>query len=177
LGLEADAELAHGRQYHFDLNDSQDQRQWRSDLGPYDLIVFAEVIEHLYTAPERVLRFLHSLLAPGGALILQTPNAAALRKRLKLLAGRNPYERIRPDRSNPGHFREYTVAELLGILGQTGFSVRKTWMRYYFDSRFARHETGDEAPALIVGAAKNFVYRLIPGRLQEGITITSTKVP
>jgi SAM-dependent methyltransferase len=175
LGLESDAELAHGRQYHFDLNDSQDERQWRTDLGPYDVIVFAEVVEHLYTAPEKVLSYLHSLLAPGGALILQTPNAAALRKRLKLLLGRNPYERIRPDRSNPGHFREYTIEELRSILGQTGFSVRNTWMKYYFDSRFARHETGHESPALVVGAAKNLLYRWLPGRLQEGITILARR--
>lgn len=175
LGLEFDAELAHGRQYHFDLNDAQDDRRWRTDLGPYDVIVFAEVVEHLYTAPEKVLRYLHSLMAPGGALVLQTPNAAALRKRLKLLLGRNPYERIRLDRANPGHFREYTVEELHGILAQTGFSVRNTWMRYYFDSRFARHETGHEAPALVVGAVKNLVYQLVPGKLQEGITILARR--
>jgi hypothetical protein len=54
-------------------------------------IVFAEVIEHLFTAPELVLAYLHELLVPRGQLLLQTPNAASLRKRLKLALGRNPF--------------------------------------------------------------------------------------
>jgi hypothetical protein len=81
LGLEADGALPGGRQYRFDLNDARDPSHWRTDLGPYQLVVFAEVIEHLYTAPELALAYLRRLLAPGGALLLQTPNAVSLRKR------------------------------------------------------------------------------------------------
>ena len=71
-------------------------------MGPYDVIVFAEVIEHLYTAPELVLPYLRELLVLGGVLLLQTPNAVSLRKRAKLLLGVNPFERIRTERDNPG---------------------------------------------------------------------------
>src|SRR5262245_6042356 len=77
LGLEPDEELATGSHHCFDLNDAQHPERWRRDLGPYDVVVFAEVIEHLYTAPELVLPFLAHLLAPGGLLLLQTPNAAS----------------------------------------------------------------------------------------------------
>ncbi|MDP9149663.1 MAG: hypothetical protein M3O36_06955 [Myxococcota bacterium] len=45
--------------------------------------MFAEVLEHLHTAPELVLAFLRRLLLPQGLLILQTPNAASLSKRIK----------------------------------------------------------------------------------------------
>src|SRR3954471_18376451 len=79
LGFTRDAENeTGGRNYRFDLNDSIDESHWRRDLPPYDLIVFCEVIEHLYTSPAHVLRFLQSLLAVNGTLLLQTPNAAAI---------------------------------------------------------------------------------------------------
>jgi hypothetical protein len=65
MGLErANAKgLAHHR---FDLNALQERGQRRPDIGPYGVIVFAEVLEHLYTAPEIVLPCLRELLVPGG---------------------------------------------------------------------------------------------------------------
>src|SRR5258708_850350 len=54
LGLEPDEELSTGRHYCFDLNETQHRERWRPGLGPYEVIVFAAVIEHLYTAPELV---------------------------------------------------------------------------------------------------------------------------
>jgi SAM-dependent methyltransferase len=128
LGLEPDGSLPEGgRQYCFDLNDTQHRERWRLALGPYDVVVFAEVIEHLHTAPELVLAYLHELLVPGGLLLVQTPNAVSLRKRVKLAMGLNPFERIRVDISNPGHFREYTAGELREILVSAGFQVRQMW--------------------------------------------------
>jgi SAM-dependent methyltransferase len=175
LGLEPDATHGGGRHYRFDLNEVHDRGRWRTDLGPYDAIVFAEVIEHLHTAPELVLAYLRHLLVPGGALLLQTPNAAALRKRIKLLAGVHPYERIRADPSNPGHFREYTAPELRSIAAEAGFAVEHLWTRYYFDARFARHDTGHEPPAHLTGTLKNLVHRLLPASLREGITLVARR--
>jgi 2-polyprenyl-3-methyl-5-hydroxy-6-metoxy-1,4-benzoquinol methylase len=171
LGLEPEEISARGRHHHFDLNDTQDRSRWRRDLGPYDVVVFAEVIEHLHTAPELVLAYLRTLMAGGGTLILQTPNAASLRKRLKLALGLNPFERIRLDPSNPGHFREYTLGELREIVSGAGFTVERHWTAYYFDARFARHDEGHEPPAQIAGALKNAANRLLPASLREGITI------
>jgi hypothetical protein len=175
LGLEpADPRPDH-RHHSFDLNDAQFPQRWRSDLGPYDIIVFAEVVEHLYTAPDLVLPYLRQLLDKGGILLLQTPNAAALRKRVKLALGLNPFERIRIDRSNPGHFREYTLAELRELLLGAGFEIERTWRRYYFDARYERHQRGDEQPSAIRGRLKNLFYRLMPPPLQEGITILARR--
>lgn len=100
----------------------------------YDVIVFAEVIEHLYTAPETVLARLGEILAPGGVIIVQTPNAVDLIKRIKLLVGRNPYERIRTDTTNPGHFREYTKAELFEVARAAGYEVLSHSFAEYFGS-------------------------------------------
>jgi trans-aconitate methyltransferase len=174
LGLEPDGPSPCGQHYRFNLNDTQDRDRWR-DLGPYDIIVAAEVLEHLHTAPELVLAYLRALLAPRGLLIVQTPNAAALWKRRMLLRGRNPYQRIRVDATDPGHFREYTRAELAQILTDIGFTVQRTWMKFYADARFERHVTGLEPPARAKGFLKNIVYRLLPGPLREGITVMARR--
>jgi 2-polyprenyl-3-methyl-5-hydroxy-6-metoxy-1,4-benzoquinol methylase len=175
LGLEADHHANEVRHHRFDLNEAQYRERWRTDIGPYDVIVFAEVLEHLSTAPELVLAYLKELLKPKGVLVVQTPNAVALRKRARMLLGMHPFERIRTDRSNPGHFREYTRSELVGILLQAGFTIDRVWAKYYFDARYARHAVGDEPARPIGGAVRNALYRLLPGFLQEGITIVARK--
>lgn len=115
----------------YNLNCTSKKETWLSP-EPFDLIIFSEVIEHLYTAPEYVMRFLRSILKTGGILILQTPNAAALFKRLTLLRGKNPYERIRLNNQNPGHFREYTSAELKQLASDAGFTIREVSIENYF---------------------------------------------
>lgn len=81
LGFEGDASEPDGNYYHFDLNDCRNETMWRSDIPSYDIIMFAEVIEHLPISSNFVFTFLHSLLKPGGRLILQTPNAVVFHKR------------------------------------------------------------------------------------------------
>lgn len=105
----------------FDLNDTP--REEIPTEQRFDLICFNEVVEHLHTAPETVVAALGKLLRPGGHMILQTPNGAALNKRLLLLIGRNPFERIRVDWTNPGHLRELTKAELAGVMTACGFEI------------------------------------------------------
>lgn len=117
----------------FDLNDSKDRSKW-IDLPKFDLIVFAEVVEHLPTAPQQVFRFLASGLSRSGLLVVQTPNATSLDKRLKMLFGANPYEMIREDWTNPGHFREYTKAELVSMAKDAGLELVRHEYRSYFKS-------------------------------------------
>jgi 2-polyprenyl-3-methyl-5-hydroxy-6-metoxy-1,4-benzoquinol methylase len=171
LGFGSDEQLARGRHFAFDLNQSQNSADWRTDLAPYDVVVMAEVIEHLHTAPRLVLRFVRSLLVPGGLLVLQTPNAAGLTKRLKLLLGRHPYEAIREDCSDPGHFREYTLSELRELARQSGFRVERAATGCYFDMRFGVHTPAGNRPRPIAGALKNFVYRSLPPALRYGISM------
>jgi SAM-dependent methyltransferase len=89
---------------------------------PCDLILFLEVVEHLHTAPIFALRYLRTCLRAGGYLLVSTPNAAFLRNRWRLLCGRNPFEPLREDLRNPGHFREYTAAEFGRLLDEAGFA-------------------------------------------------------
>ena len=105
----------------FDLLNSHHVSGW-PDTECFDLIVFSEVIEHLCVAPEFVFAFLCSLLSSDGVLVCTTPNATDIAKRIRLIFGRNPYERLRLYSTNPGHIREYTRQELHEIVDSVGLS-------------------------------------------------------
>lgn len=94
--------------------------------GSFDLIVLGEVIEHIHVAPTLILPALRKLLRPGGTLLVTTPNAAALAKRVRLLFGQNPFEMLRETPENPGHFREYTAAEMRKLGLDAGFASVET---------------------------------------------------
>jgi SAM-dependent methyltransferase len=131
----------------FDLNNARTAaRLERPDK--FELIVFGETIEHLVTPPELVLTFLKSLLAKNGIIICQTPNAVALHKRVKMLFGYNPYERLRSDTLNPGHIREYTKNELIEIGKTVGLQAVEHEYRDYFGAE------GGQLHRLAISASK-----------------------
>jgi hypothetical protein len=147
--------------FTFDLNEAQYPDKWVK-IPPCELAIMAEVIEHLYTAPTLVLNFINSFLCSGGYLIIQTPNAAALSKRLELLFGSNPYDMIRETRDNPGHFREYTKNELAAIARKSGFKPHHSeYKNYFVFGSFKR--------------AYNFVQALLPPSMKDGITVILQK--
>jgi hypothetical protein len=146
------------RHLQHDLNDPD-----YPALEPHDVVVCAEVIEHLHVSPVPVLRFLAGGLAPDGRLVIQTPNATALPKRLRMLLGQNPYDPIREERANPGHFHEYTVPELRAAVEAAGLAIDRLLTANYFDH----------------GSRKNRLYRaaapVLPGTLREGITVVARR--
>ena len=172
LGFNGEGESAEGRTWWFDLNMAQNQEKWRTDLPEYDVVVMGEVIEHLHTAPRLVLSFLRTLVKPGGMLVIQTPNAAALNKRLELLIGRNPYELIREQTSDPGHFREYTRKELTAVVRAAGFEVADWFAADYLD--YSRKPAGKQHSAAF-GHAVNIVNRCLPPSLKPGQTLVARR--
>jgi SAM-dependent methyltransferase len=66
-----------------------------AELDPADRVLMVEVIEHL-EAPWTVLRQAARLVAPGGRLVVSTPNLATARNRLEL-ALRGHLTSFRPD--------------------------------------------------------------------------------
>jgi SAM-dependent methyltransferase len=123
--------------------------------GSYDLVVAAEVIEHLHRAPSLVLAWLAGWLRPDGWLLVQTPNAVAFHKRVRMLLGRNPIEPIRVDPSNPGHFHEYTLGELRDAAAEAGLHVGGWRAANYFGTSRAYAALG----------------RVLPPSLRHGITL------
>ena len=111
IGLDLDAagvEDARQRGYEAHAVDCRDIEAVRAlGLPPADLVVAGEVIEHL-DDPGSFLDGLHALVAPGGLLVVTTPNATGLVNAAALLGN---FEVNHPD-----HVVMYTCATLDAML-------------------------------------------------------------
>lgn len=148
------------RYYQQDLNRAV-YEAYRSDLPNYDIIVMAEVLEHLPVAATHLLKRIKTYLKAGGFLVLTTPNGVALKKRIKLLEGKVPYTLISEDPAYPSHFREYTLSELLAFARTCGFTC-------------VSHKTTDDwywryNPTLIPQSGFRAVRHRLAVRLHEAV--------
>jgi SAM-dependent methyltransferase len=107
-------------------------------LGPreFDVIFCVEVVEHLFRA-DALLRDIRSLLAPGGVLILSTPNLAYYANRVLLLFGIHPllvenssevklgrhYRFLGQGNRTEGHLRVFTYTALRELFERCGLRV------------------------------------------------------
>lgn len=80
--------------------------------GFFSVITMIEVLEHI-ADPKRAVQACHSLLAPGGLLLVQTADMDGLQARL--LKDRYAY-------FMPGHLSYFTKQNLTGLLSGAGFS-------------------------------------------------------
>lgn len=99
-----------------------------NDLFPYadcefDVVIFAEIIEHLLNDPCKVLREIRRVLKPGGTIIVTTPNVARLENIARLLSGENIYDPYSGYGPYGRHNREYNRHELVTLLQFEGFDV------------------------------------------------------
>ncbi len=100
------------------------------ESGSFQGVIFSEVLEHLRLSPHGVFRELNRILAPGGFLLVTTPNFARVTNVVKMMLGRNPLETF-PDvvaeniTEHLTHIREYTMSELESLLSATGFHVER----------------------------------------------------
>src|SRR4030042_2098349 len=126
----------------------------------FDVVIFTEVLEHLYRSPNLVLKEIKRVLKPGGRLIITTPNITRLVNRLKLLFGRTINQDVEYfakhqtlDELYYRHNREYTIKDVEQILIKEGF---KTTRSYLFNSYtpFRQRRTG-------LGQIARFLYYLI----------------
>jgi 2-polyprenyl-3-methyl-5-hydroxy-6-metoxy-1,4-benzoquinol methylase len=98
----------------------------------YDVVIFAEVIEHLRISPLRALLEINRILKPGGLLLLTTPNMARLPNVLKLLVGKNIISMFPDDDTELAHItdkmqhiREYTISELKMLMKRASYTITK----------------------------------------------------
>lgn len=153
--------IDHDRFHQFDLNLAEDPSAWISP-PPMDLVVMGEVLEHLHTSPVHIFSFVKSFLKAEGKYIVGTPNAVALEKRIQLLFGKNPYELIRLDKHNPGHFREYTIEELNLLGKEAGLELIHHETRNYFTRFTAKGKLFDAFTNLLPPSFRtgiNLVYQ------------------
>jgi SAM-dependent methyltransferase len=86
----------------------------------YDAVVAADVLQHL-ARPERLLREIHGVLRPGGAVLVCVPNGVHWYPRLRFLTGRFGYDRR--GILDEDHLRFFTRASLRRVLTRTGYDV------------------------------------------------------
>ncbi len=79
----------------------------------FDLIVFSDVVEHLLD-PNPAMQFLAAHLAPGGRLVISTPERDVLRG-IDCMSS-----------EKPEHVREWNQAEFHCYLSSHGFSVERS---------------------------------------------------
>jgi SAM-dependent methyltransferase len=112
------AERARGKCHEVIVGDLVDAA--RGLAGPFDAIVYGDVLEHL-ADPLRALRAVNHGLAGKGLVVVSVPNVAHLWVRLSLLLGRFDYgDRGILDRT---HLRFFTRRSFLALLTQAGLAV------------------------------------------------------
>lgn len=117
------------------------------DPGFFDAIGCFDVVEHFTFSPVQVLSSMASLLKPGGALLIGTPNQVHLVNRIKAFFGKNTWEDFEyylTSETFYGHVRELTPAELAGLLGRVNgvkFS-HLSFSDYPFHSRLKSMPSG-----------------------------------
>ena len=98
----------------------------------FDTVFFSEVIEHLPIPGYVALARLRRVLAPGGLLLLTTPNFYRLRNVVYVAMGRRIYDHFREPGDGPlGHVIEYDPPRLCWQLERAGFSDVQVEMCYF----------------------------------------------
>jgi SAM-dependent methyltransferase len=104
---------------HFNIE--QDTFPW--DDAEFDLVIFAEIIEHLLSDPCKVLREIKRVLKDDGHLILTTPNICRYENVARQIVGLNLYDPYSGYGPYGRHNREYTIHEIASLLAFEGFEI------------------------------------------------------
>lgn len=90
----------------------------------FDVVFAGEVIEHILDT-ELFIKEVRRVLKKGGHLVLTTPNAASLGRRLLLLFGKNPYfeASFNLEQRAAGHVRFFIKSLLLNFIERNGFKI------------------------------------------------------
>jgi 2-polyprenyl-3-methyl-5-hydroxy-6-metoxy-1,4-benzoquinol methylase len=97
-------------------------------LCDFDVILFGDVIEHT-RGPRAILEEAHSLLKPGGQIIVSLPNVANLRVRLGLLFGKFDY--TESGILDESHLRFFTLKSARELVINAGYHiVNETYSGY-----------------------------------------------
>jgi 2-polyprenyl-3-methyl-5-hydroxy-6-metoxy-1,4-benzoquinol methylase len=116
------AQIARPAFDHIVVGSIEDDQVIRSiaSHGPFDDIVFADVLEHLVD-PWNVLGQVRSLLTSRGHVLISVPNIAHWSARLNLLVGRFDYsDGYLMDRT---HLRWFTRQSTMQMARQAGYSI------------------------------------------------------
>ena len=155
----------HERRYDYDQFNIEESTFPYPD-GTFDVVVFAEILEHLLMDPVGVLLEIRRVLAAGGTLVLTTPNVARAENAFQLVAGANIYDPYSGYGPYGRHNREYTMAELQRLLRFLGFEIEESFTAdgHPTDHR-GRADYGQVAPLLARRADELGGYLFVRARV------------
>lgn len=116
--VETDAQARATAGEHLGIRVAADLDELRADGVTYDLVTTMDVIEHV-RSPRDVLSDLGALLRPGGWLFVSTPDAGALKARVRGSRWDNF--------QNPTHLYYFNARALRRLLQVLGFREVATW--------------------------------------------------
>ena len=125
--------------------------------GSRDIVLAMEILEHLAVDPTRFLAEANRVLAPGGHLLITTPNMASHRNAAKALAGQAPYSFalfVPVGGVHGRHNREYVPGEIRALGEAAGFETVTLATTDVYDTRIA-----PEIAALLVARGEDFALR------------------
>jgi 2-polyprenyl-3-methyl-5-hydroxy-6-metoxy-1,4-benzoquinol methylase len=93
--------------------------EWNLFTEKYDVVVAAEVVEHLYY-PEKVFKKVTAVLKPGGIFLGTVPNAFSLAHRARYLFKQKRNTPL----MDPTHINHFVVEELKALLEEDFVDVR-----------------------------------------------------
>lgn len=109
------------------------------DNNSFDIIVFAETIEHLNFNPLPILKEFYRLLKHDGILVISTPNVLRIGNRIKLLFGKTIYTSIEEHcYGDPVgiHRKEYSSTELEKLLAWAKFTLVLSECKFIYPKRY-----------------------------------------
>jgi SAM-dependent methyltransferase len=136
----------------------------------FDVVLLAEVIEHIDRHPQVLLSEINRILAPGGRLVLTTPNVTSWKKMLRLTDGNWSYDTATFGKRVPsgGHRYEYSFYQMREVMRRAGFEVRSGLTRdVYLDDphgpsqaiQFLALASAKVATGRVKSAARMFLRR------------------
>lgn len=112
----------------------------------FDVVVFADVLEHLRD-PHRVLASAADVLEPGGAVVISVPNVGHAAVRLGLMRGRWDLQTY--GLLDATHLRFFTLQGLRDTVAASGFLIKETrrtilpLSQAYGEVKWGREETAE----------------------------------
>ena len=91
-----------------------------------DVIIFADVLEHLHD-PEKTVRYIRTLLKEGGCILASIPNLMHVSVMRRLLQGDFTYTEV--GLLDKTHIHLFTYNEIMRLFQGTGFRVERVATR------------------------------------------------
>jgi 2-polyprenyl-3-methyl-5-hydroxy-6-metoxy-1,4-benzoquinol methylase len=138
---------------------------------PFDAVLALHVLEHV-DEPSELLAVVSGWLRPGGTLVVVTPNAESLHRRLAVKMGLHErLDDLSPRDHLVGHRRVYDLGWLKRDLEAGGFEVVSDFG--YFVKPLANHQMIDWDPAVLEGL--NRMSGDLPSALLANIGVVAVK--